>query len=137
MKFPKKLKKKNKVYIFSPYSTEFDNIFVVGPIAGKTHQENFPCSSTRSRKNSDIKYLTYPIYAGGNRGRGQVYPTGDKSNMNVFGATQAGQITEITTAEKESNIVIVDSKGNKVSQVIPAGLSLMVKQGDTVKLIKH
>jgi hypothetical protein len=55
-----------------------------------------------------------------------------KSNMN-FGATQAGQITEITTAEKgESNIVIVDSKGNKVSQVIPAGLSLMVKQGDTV-----
>jgi apocytochrome f len=74
---------------------------------------NFPCSSTRSRKNSD-KYLTYPIYAGGNRGRGQVYPTGDKSNMNVFGATQAGQITEITTAEKgESNIVIVDSKGNK------------------------
>jgi hypothetical protein len=41
-------------------------------------------------------------------------------------------------AEKgESNIVIVDSKGNKVSQVIPAGLSLMVKQGDTVKLIKH
>jgi hypothetical protein len=56
--------------------------------------------------------------------------------MNVFGATQAGQITEITIAEKgESNIV--DSKGNKVSQVIPAGLSLMVKQGDTVKLIKH
>jgi hypothetical protein len=48
--------------------------------------------------------------------------------------TQAGQITEITIAEKgESNIVIVDSKGNKVSQVIPAGLSLMVKQGDTVK----
>jgi hypothetical protein len=37
-------------------------------------------------------------------------------------------------AEKgESNIVIVDSKGNKVSQVIPAGLSLMVKQGDTCK----
>jgi hypothetical protein len=39
--------------------------------------------------------------------------------------------------QRASNIVIVDSKGNKVSQVIPAGLSLMVKQGDTVKLIKH
>jgi hypothetical protein len=48
-----------------------------------------------------------------------------------LGQPQAGQITEITIAEKgESNIVIVDSKGNKVS---PAGLSLMVKQGDTVK----
>jgi apocytochrome f len=80
----------------------------------KTHQELiFPVVAPDPEKNSD-KYLTYPIYAGGNRGRGQVYPTGDKSNMNVFGATQAGQITEITTAEKgESNIVIVDSKGNK------------------------
>jgi apocytochrome f len=131
----KEVKEKNKGVYISPYSTEFDNIFVVGPIAGKTHQELiFPVVAPDPEKNSDIKYLTYPIYAGGNRGRGQVYPTGDKSNMNVFGATQAGQITEITTAEKgESNIVIVDSKGNKVSQVIPAGLSLMVKQGDTVK----
>ena len=132
---PKEVKEKNKGVYISPYSTEFDNIFVVGPIAGKTHQELiFPVVAPDPEKNSDIKYLTYPIYAGGNRGRGQVYPTGDKSNMNVFGATQAGQITEITTAEKgESNIVIVDSKGNKISQVIPAGLSLMVKQGDTVK----
>jgi apocytochrome f len=131
----KEIKAKNKGVYISPYSTEFDNIFVVGPIAGKTHQELiFPVVAPDPEKNSDIKYLSYPIYAGGNRGRGQVYPTGDKSNMNVFGATQAGQITEITTAEKgESNIVIVDSKGNKISQVIPAGLSLMVKQGDTVK----
>jgi apocytochrome f len=131
----KEIKEKNKGVYISPYSTEFDNIFVVGPIAGKTHQELiFPVVAPDPEKNSDIKYLTYPIYAGGNRGRGQVYPTGDKSNMNVFGATQAGQITEITTEEKgASNIVIVDSKGNKISQVIPAGLSLMVKQGDTVK----
>jgi hypothetical protein len=41
--------------------------------------------------------------------------------MNVFGATQAGQITEITTAEKGESNIVVDSKGNKVSQVIPAG----------------
>jgi hypothetical protein len=54
---------------------------------------NFPVVAPDPEK-IDIKYLTYPIYAGGNRGR-QVYPTGDKSNMNVFGATQAG-ITEIT-----------------------------------------
>jgi apocytochrome f len=131
----KEVKEKNKGVYISPYSTEFDNIFVVGPIAGKTHQELiFPVVAPDPEKNSDIKYLSYPIYAGGNRGRGQVYPTGEKSNVNIFGATQAGQITEITTAEKgESNIVIVDSKGTKISQVIPAGLSLMVKQGDTVK----
>ena len=109
------VKKKNKGVFISPYSTELDNIFVVGPIAGKTHQELiFPVVAPDPQKNSDVKYLTYPFYAGGNRGRGQVYPTGEKSNVNIFGANQAGQITEITTSDKgDSTVVIVSSDGNK------------------------
>jgi apocytochrome f len=132
---PEEVKVKNKGVFISPYSTEFDNIFVVGPIAGKTHQELiFPVVAPDPEKNSDIKYLTYPFYAGGNRGRGQVYPTGDKSNVNVFGATQAGQITEVTTSEKgESTIIIVNSKGTKTSQTIPTGVDLIVKSGDVVQ----
>jgi apocytochrome f len=132
---PEEVKAKNKGVFISPYSTEFDNILVVGPIAGKTHQELiFPVISPDPEKDSDIKYLTYPFYVGGNRGRGQVYPTGEKSNVNVFGASQTGQITDITTSEKgESNIAIVNSNGTKTSQVIPTGLSLIVKQGDIVK----
>ena len=132
---PAEVKAKNKGVFISPYSTEFDNILVVGPIAGKTHQELiFPVVSPDPEKDSDIKYLTYPFYAGGNRGRGQVYPTGEKSNVNVFGASQAGQITDIKTSEKgESTLVIVDSKGTKTSQTVPAGLQLIVKQGDIVK----
>jgi apocytochrome f len=129
------VKAKNKGVFISPYSTELDNILVVGPIAGKTHQELiFPVVSPDPETNSNVKYLAYPIYAGGNRGRGQVYPTGEKSNLNVFGAPKAGQITEITVSEKgESNVVIVDSNGKKTSQVVPAGLKLIVKQGDVVK----
>ena len=129
------VKLKNKGVFISPYSTEFDNIFVVGPIAGKKHQELiFPVVAPDPEKNSDIKYLTYPFYAGGNRGRGQVYPTGEKSNVNVFGATQAGQITDITTSEKgESTIKIVSSDGKQTSQIVPAGLSLVVKSGDIVQ----
>ena len=129
------IKAKNKGVFISPYSTELDNMFVVGPIAGKKHQELiFPVVAPDPDKNSDVKYLTYPFYAGGNRGRGQVYPTGEKSNVNVFGATQAGQITEITTSEKgDSNIMILNSDGTKTSQIVPAGLSLIVKQGDFVK----
>ena len=132
---PDEVKAKNKGVFISPYSTELDNILVVGPIAGKTHQELiFPVIAPDPEKNSDIKYLTYPFYAGGNRGRGQVYPTGEKSNVNVFGANQAGQITEITTSDKgESNIVIVSSDGTKTSQTISYGLNLIVKQGDVVK----
>jgi len=129
------VKAKNKGVFISPYSTEFDNIFVVGPIAGKTHQELlFPVVAPDPAKNSEIKYLTYPFYAGGNRGRGQVYPTGEKSNVNVFGATQAGQITEIVTSEKgESNVTILNSTGVKTSQIVPAGLTLTVKTGDVVQ----
>ena len=132
---PEEVKAKNKGVFISPYSTELDNILVVGPIAGKTHQELiFPVIAPDPEKNPDVKYLTYPFYAGGNRGRGQVYPTGEKSNVNVFTATQAGQITEITTSDKgESNILIVSSNGTKTSQIVPAGLNLIVKQGDIVK----
>jgi apocytochrome f len=131
----KEVKAKNKGVFISPYSTEKDNILVVGPIAGKTHQELiFPLVSPDPEKNSEVKYLSYPIYAGGNRGRGQVYPTGEKSNINSFGAVQAGQISEVATSDKgESNITILSSDGTKTSQVVPAGLTLLVKQGDFVK----
>ena len=129
------VKAKNKGVFISPYSTEFDNILVVGPIAGKKHQELiFPVVAPDPEKDSDVKYLSYPFFAGGNRGRGQVYPTGEKSNINSFGATQAGQITAIATTEKgESNITIVNSNGTTTSQTLSKGLKLLVQQGDLVK----
>ena len=129
------IKAKNKGVFISPYSTELDNMFVVGPISGKKHQELiFPVVAPDPEKNSDVKYLTYPFYAGGNRGRGQVYPTGEKSNVNVFGATQAGQITNITASEKGDSVIeILNSSGVKTSQDVPKGLVLTVKTGDIVK----
>jgi apocytochrome f len=129
------VKAKNKGVFISPYSTEFDNILIVGPIAGKKHQQLlFPVVAPDPDKDSNVKYLTYPFYAGGNRGRGQVYPTGEKSNINTFGATQSGQITEITSIEKgKSQITIINSEGVTTSQTLSAGLQLLVKQGDIVK----
>jgi apocytochrome f len=133
---PEEIKVKNKGVFISPYSTEFDNILVVGPIAGKNHQELiFPVVAPDPSTNSEIKYLTYPFYAGGNRGRGQVYPTGEKSNVNVFGAVQSGEIKEIKVSEKgDFNISILDNSGKTISQIIPAGLNLIVKEGQTVKV---
>ena len=130
------IKAKNKGVFISAYSTEYDNILIVGPIAGKKHQELiFPVIAPDPAKNSEVKYLTYPLYAGGNRGRGQVYPTGEKSNINSFGAVQTGQVYEIMTSEKgESNVTILNSNGTKTSQIIPPGLKLLVKQGDLVKV---
>merc|ERR1712119_264936 len=121
------IKAKNKGVFISPYSTEFDNILIVGPIAGKKHQHLLcPVVAPDPDKDSNIKYLTYPFYAGGNRGRGQVYPTGEKSNINTFGATQAGQITEITTVEKSKfQITIVNSEGVTTSQTLSAGYNYL------------
>jgi len=132
---PKEIKQKNKGVFISPYSTELDNILIVGPIAGKNHQELiFPVVAPDPEKNSNIKYLTYPLYAGGNRGRGQVYPTGEKSNVNIFGAIQTGQITNISSIEAGGfNVTILNSDGVKTSQSIPAGLELIVKEGDLIK----
>jgi apocytochrome f len=50
---PAEIKAKNKGVFISPYSTELDNIFVVGPIAGKTHQELiFPVVAPDPEKDS-------------------------------------------------------------------------------------
>jgi apocytochrome f len=129
------IKAKNKGVFISPYSTELDNMFVVGPIAGKKHQELiFPVVAPDPEKNPDVKYMNYPFYAGGNRGRGQVYPTGEKSNVNVFAASQAGQVTEINVSEKGEQIIeIINSSGVKTSQTLSKGLVLTVKAGDIVK----
>ena len=55
--------------------------------------------------------------------------------MNAFGAIQTGQISDIKIAEKgASNITIINSSGTQTSQDIPAGLKLLVKQGDLVKV---
>ena len=130
------VKAKNKGVFISPYSTEFENILVVGPIAGKTHQELlFPVVSPDPEKNANVKYLTYPVYAGGNRGRGQVYPTGEKSNINAFGAVQAGQVSSISLSEKgETTVTITSQDGKQQSQGIPAGLQVIVKERDLVKV---
>ena len=43
-------------------------------------------------------------------------------------------LVDITTSEKgDSNVVIGNTNGEKTSQVLPKGLILTVKQGDTVK----
>ena len=56
----KEVKQKNKGVFVSPYSSEQDNILVVGPISGKKHQELiFPVVAPDPAKDSDIKYLNY------------------------------------------------------------------------------
>jgi apocytochrome f len=132
------LKAKTKGIFVQPYSKERPNILVVGPIAGDKkgvlRDIVFPVLSPDPAQNKDVNFLNYPVYVGGNRGRGQVYPTGEKSNNNSFTSTAAGQITSIEPAEKGKSTVVIATANGDVTQTIPGGLTIAVKVKDTVKV---
>jgi len=70
---------------FTQYSEEQENIILVGPLPGDQNREIvFPVLSPDPRKDSNYNFGKYSIHVGGNRGRGQVYPTGEKSNNNYL-----------------------------------------------------
>jgi len=130
------IKQKTKGVFVQPYSKANPNILVVGPIAGAKHQEIvFPVLSPDPAQNKDVHFLNYPIYVGANRGRSQVYPSGEKSNNTTFTSTVAGQITSIEPADKgKTTINIQSTSGDSVTQTVPAGLTLSVKPNDVVKV---
>ncbi len=136
-RIPEEMKKKVGNLYFQPYSEDKKNILVVGPVAGKDYSEMvFPILSPDPSKNSNVNYLKYPIYLGGNRGRGQVYPDGSKSNNTVYNASVGGTIKEISKIESKKggyNITITNSAGEDITDKIPGGPELIVKEGQVVK----
>ncbi len=127
--------KVGKLY-FSPYSPEQKNILVVGPVPGKKYSEmTFPILSPDPSKDKSISYLKYPIYLGGNRGRGQLYPDGSKSNNTVYTASATGTISSIDPIEGKGgfNVTIKTSTDEDSLVTIPAGPELLIKVGDSVK----
>ena len=129
------LKAKTKGTFIQPYSKEKPNILVVGPIDGAKNQDIvFPVLAPDPATNKQVNYLNYPIFVGGNRGRGQVYPTGEKSNNNAYTSTVAGQITSIAPGEKKNTLdITIASENGDVTQTISNFLTPVVKVNDIVK----
>jgi len=128
-------KEKTKGVFIQPYSKEKPNILVVGPIAGAKNQDIiFPILSPDPSTDKNVNFLNYPVFVGGNRGRGQVYPTGEKSNNTVFTSSVAGQITKMEPAEKGKTNVVIATANGEVTQTIPKGLDLIVKTKDIIKV---
>jgi len=128
------LKVKTKGVYITPYSATKENILVVGPIAGEKNQDIiFPILSPDPAKNKKVFFVKYPIYIGANRGRGQVYPTGDKTNNNVFNAISSGKIQEIKDNGKELEVAILSTNGDIKTQNIPKGLTLLIKPNEVVQ----
>ena len=121
------------VYV-TTWNEENPNILLVGPLPGDDHQKIvFPILSPDPAADSAIHFGKYQLHVGGNRGRGQVYPTGEKSNNGVFNASVAGTVASITPGENGATVVaITTADGNSVSDTIPAGPTVKVAVGEAV-----
>nr|YP_009395600.1 Apocytochrome f [Vertebrata isogona]ARW64513.1 Apocytochrome f [Vertebrata isogona] len=128
------MKDKTKNFYIQDYSSSKSNILVVGPIGGKNNQEiTFPILSPDPNKDKNTFFLKYPIYVGGNRGRGQLYPTGDKSNNNVFTTNVNGLIKKVEVDPKGGFILEIEKlDGETVTEKVPKGLKLIVNEGSKI-----
>lgn len=137
-RIPPEMKEKINNLYFQPYSADKKNILVVGPVAGSKYSEMvFPILSPDPATNKQASFLKYPIYLGGNRGRGQLYPDGSKSNNNVFSASTSGTITNITRISVKKGgykVTITRADGSEVVDVVPPGPELIVSEGEAVKV---
>ncbi|CAN6476535.1 unnamed protein product [Victoria cruziana] len=79
----------------------------------------FPILSPDPATKKEVYFLKYPIYVGGNRGRGQIYLDGSKSNN-----TKGGYEITISNA----------SNGYETVDIIPPGLELLVSEGEYIKI---
>ncbi|KAK2654103.1 hypothetical protein Ddye_013959 [Dipteronia dyeriana] len=94
------------------------------PAPGKKYSEiSFSILSPDPATNKDVHFLKYPIYVGGNGGRGQIYPDRTKGNNTVYNATAAGIVSKIIRKEKKGyEITITDAlDGRQVVDIIPPG----------------
>ena len=131
---PEEIQKKVGKLVYQTYSPDKKNILVVGPVPGKKYSEMvIPLLSPDPATNKEVSYLKYPIYLGANRGRGQVYPDGSKSNNNVFNASVSGKITNIAVVDKKgSHEITIETANGTVVEKIPAGPEILVKEGQNV-----
>ncbi|WP_115018549.1 cytochrome f [Synechococcus sp. UW140] len=129
------IKEETEGVYFSQYSDDQPNILLVGPIPGDQNQEIvFPILSPDPSTDSSIQFGKYQIHVGGNRGRGQVYPTGEKTNNTLFTATTEGRIASIEPGDNGASLVTIETAdGNTTTETIPVGPELAVAVGDQVE----
>ena len=133
-RIPEDLKEEVQDVYFQPYSDTRQNMIVVGPLPGEQYQEIvFPILSPNPNQDKSIHFGKYSVHVGGNRGRGQLYPTGEKSNNAVYNASLAGKITQVAKAEDGGYAVTIQAAdGKSAVDTIPAGPELLIAEGQEV-----
>jgi len=128
------LKEKIGGLFYQPYRDDQENVVIVGPLPGDQYQEIiFPVLSPNPATDKGINYGKFSVHLGANRGRGQIYPTGELSNNNLFKAPASGTISKINKAEAGGYEVILTTEKGDETVKIPAGPDLIVSEGQTVE----
>ncbi|MBW4548003.1 MAG: apocytochrome f [Symplocastrum torsivum CPER-KK1] len=133
-RIPEEMKEKVGGVYFQPYKEDQENVIIVGPLPGEQYQEIvFPVLSPDPNTDKSVRFGKYPVHIGANRGRGQVYPAGNKSNNTIYNASKAGQISQISKLEDGGyEVTIQTADTGTVVDAIPAGLELIVSEGQDV-----
>ena len=119
---------------FLPYRQSLSNALVVGPIPGENSQEIvFPIIAPENSNS-----LKNTFFAGGNRGRGQVYPNGEKRNNNLYTSQFPGIVSQIQISKKGAKKILINSvNNNRVSPetiFLPSGVEIIVSEGQKVSI---
>lgn len=133
-RIPEELQEEVGGLYFQPYSADQENVVIIGPLPGEQYQEIvFPVLSPNPKTEKDVHFGKYSVHVGANRGRGQVYPAGNKSNNTVYNSTKAGLISQITKLEEGGyDVTLQTPEGDTVVNTIPAGPELVVSEGQEV-----
>lgn len=133
-RIPEDIKEEVGSTYFQEYSDEHPNWAIVGPLPGEQYQEIvFPVLSPDPATNKNVHFGKNLVFVGGNRGRGQVYPTGLASNNTVYNAPATGTIAAIDKTDAGYTVTINKEDGTTVTEDVPAGPELLVSQGDAVE----
>lgn len=120
-------------YVFMSYAEGQDNTVLVGPLPGDQYQEIvFPVLSPDPATDSSINFGKYAVHLGGNRGRGQVYPTGENSNNTDVKTPVSGMVTDITPVDSGMEVTIQPADGDATVVSVPIGPQVIVAVGDEV-----
>jgi apocytochrome f len=133
-RIPEELQEKVGGVYFQSYKEGQDNVVIVGPLPGDQYQEIvFPVLAPDPSKDKSIHYGKYAVHLGANRGRGQVYPTGEPSNNNSVKASATGTIAGISKPEAGGYEVTIETAEGSVVDKILAGPELIVSEGQTIE----
>jgi apocytochrome f len=132
-RIPEELQEKVAGVYFQPYREDKENWIIAGPLPGDQYEEIVvPVLSPDPAQDKNIHFGKYSVHLGANRGRGQVYPTGQPSNNNAFKASVGGTISEINKPEAGGYEVTITNGEESVVDAIPPGPELIVSEGQEI-----